>query len=192
MCCARSPPSCRGMRPPATSGRDPRIRRLLSKHWRGGSRRAKDQLTLALSQKRSALRVPTVVRSSRDGESPGNPSSRKLLPTTARMEAMAGRGSERAAEYVLRPSKKGDKKWVVVDTSTGAEVHFGHPDYEDYTTHRDDTRKQLYLKRHAKRENWSDLRSAGAWARHLLWAEPTLDEAIKQMQRRFNIKIRRP
>lgn len=108
------------------------------------------------------------------------------------MEAMAGSGpGARGGPYVLRESKRANKKWVVVDTSTGSEVHFGHRDYEDYTSHKDQERKELYLKRHAKTENWRDLSSAGAWARHLLWSEPSLDEAIKQMERRFKIEIRR-
>ena len=66
-------------------------------------------------------------------------------------------------------------------------VHFGHSAYEDFTTHRDVARKALYLARHRPREDWtlSGLKTAGFWARHLLWSEPTLQASVTALNRKF-------
>lgn len=85
-----------------------------------------------------------------------------------------------------------DKKFVAVfrDNSTGRQktVHFGASGYEDYTTHRDDRRKQLYLERHGRgRENWNDPTTPGALSRWILWNKPTLKASIADFKRRFGL-----
>jgi hypothetical protein len=57
----------------------------------------------------------------------------------------------------------------------------------DYTKHKDPKRKQRYINRHKKRENWNDPRTAGALSRYVLWGEPTLRESIRSYKRRFNL-----
>ena len=59
-------------------------------------------------------------------------------------------------------------------------THFGARGYEDYTMHRDDKRRRLYLARHASREEWgrAGVMTAGWLSRHLLWEKPTLKEAV--------------
>ena len=80
--------------------------------------------------------------------------------------------------------------WRKVKDMTFEEVvDFGHPDYEDYTTHKDPSRKENYLKRHKARETWQDLSTPGAWSRHLLWSEPSIEDAARRMQKRFNVDI---
>ena len=51
--------------------------------------------------------------------------------------------------------------------------------YEDYTTHKDEKRRQNYIKRHSN-EDWSraNLESAGWMSRYILWEKPSLREAI--------------
>jgi hypothetical protein len=68
-------------------------------------------------------------------------------------------------------------------------VHFGAQGYEDYTDHKSDLRKKLYMIRHRKNENWDDIMSAGYWAYHLLWTKPTIEEAIKYIEGRDPVEI---
>lgn len=91
--------------------------------------------------------------------------------------------------FYLKPSTQADKKWMVTDLDNGKEVHFGDPDYEDFTQHQDPRRQSQYLQRHRTTENWRDLTSAGAWSRYLLWNEPNLADSIDTMERLFRIVI---
>ena len=61
-------------------------------------------------------------------------------------------------------------------------IHFGSRGSEDFTTHGDNDRKESYIARHEKRNNWGNtgVRTAGFWAKHLLWSKPTLEESAKQ------------
>ena len=78
---------------------------------------------------------------------------------------------------------------VIVD---GKEIEFGASGYSDFTKHKDEDRKELYLKRHQKRENWdkSGIKTAGFWSRWALWNKDTLDKSLKDVGRRFNVKIK--
>ena len=80
------------------------------------------------------------------------------------------------------------KKWTV-EFLSGAKVNFGDSAYEDYTIHRDPVRKQRYIARHIG-DNLRDLGGAGFWARYLLWNKPTIEEAIKDIQQKFNITVK--
>ena len=59
----------------------------------------------------------------------------------------------------IKPSKRKTKKYVAFFINNDGKkiktVHFGGKGYSDYTKHKDDDRKLLYLKRHKKRENWN-------------------------------------
>ena len=92
--------------------------------------------------------------------------------------------------YILEPSKKKDKKWVIT-TPMGKLVHFGAKGYFDYTQHGDPKRKKDYINRHAAsgKEQWNNPNTAGFWSRWLLWSEPTITEAISNIRKKFNIKI---
>lgn len=68
-------------------------------------------------------------------------------------------------------------------------IHFGSPLHANFTTHRDPKRRDLYIARHAKRENWEDIRTPGFWSRWLLWEEPHLGDAMKSLERK-GIKVR--
>jgi len=71
------------------------------------------------------------------------------------------------------------------------QVHFGDKKYDQYPTHKDKKRRNAYLKRHQKRENWelSGITSAGFWSRWLLWNKPTLEASIRDIERRFGVDI---
>lgn len=97
----------------------------------------------------------------------------------------------------LHKSALPHKKWSVTieDTSrsrTGRTVHFGAAGYEDFTIHKDETRKQRYIARHKRRENWTikGLYTPGFWSRWILWNKPTLRGSIADTNKRFNLRIR--
>ena len=70
-------------------------------------------------------------------------------------------------------------------------ISFGSAGMSDFTKHKDEERKQRYINRHKKNENWSDPKTAGFMSKHLLWNKPTLSESIKDTNNRFkNINIK--
>jgi len=68
-------------------------------------------------------------------------------------------------------------------------IHFGSRGYSDYTQHKDPKRLLLYNKRHSKKENWNDIETAGFWAKALLWNKPTLKASMKDIEKRFKVRI---
>ena len=91
--------------------------------------------------------------------------------------------------YVLLPSNKKNKKWMVITHDGKKTIHFGNSNYEDMTMHGDESRKKLYLNRHRKNENWDNLNTAGCWSRWLLWQHNSLNKSIRDMEKRFKINI---
>ena len=94
--------------------------------------------------------------------------------------------------YILEKSPRSEKKWRIT-TPDGKKVDFGSSGYQDITMHKDSDRKDRYIARHKSRENWekSGLNTAGFWSRWLLWNLPTITSSIKDIDKRFNIKIKR-
>jgi hypothetical protein len=66
-------------------------------------------------------------------------------------------------------------------------VNFGDRRYDNYTIHKNDERKRLYLLRHSKNEDWNNPMSAGSLSRFMLWNKKTLNESIEDYKRRFKI-----
>lgn len=85
----------------------------------------------------------------------------------------------------IRESPK-DKKYKAL-FSNGKVIHFGQRGAEDYTIHKDDERKRLYLLRHKKRENWDNPLTAGALSRWVLWNKPTLRDSIADYKKKFDL-----
>ena len=80
-----------------------------------------------------------------------------------------------ASKYLGKKAKIGlstkkNKKYMVT-TPEGKIVHFGEMGYEDFTKHKNKTRRKNYLTRSRKiRGNWkTDKYSANNLAIHLLW-----------------------
>jgi hypothetical protein len=88
---------------------------------------------------------------------------------------------------VSKSNRKG-KKWQA-KFEDGKSVHFGAEGYLDYTQHGDAKRKELYIQRHQAAEDWNDIRTAGAWSRWLLWNRPTIQESIRDIEKKFKVKI---
>lgn len=87
--------------------------------------------------------------------------------------------------YLYRSSRNGKKLMV---THQGNTIHFGQKGADDMLIHKNEDRKNRYISRH-KWEDWTDLTKAGSWARWILWNLPTLKESIKNMEKKFNIRI---
>jgi len=89
----------------------------------------------------------------------------------------------------LTPAKKRDYKFTAI--INGKEVNFGREPFEDFTDHKDEERKRLYLARHKPVENWTKggLLTPGFWARWLLWNKPSIKESVDDIEDRFNLKI---
>jgi hypothetical protein len=85
-------------------------------------------------------------------------------------------------------STRKDKKYMI--SYNGKTIHFGQKGASDYTIHKDPKRKEAYLNRHRKRENWtkSGANTAGFWARWILWNEPvSIEENMRMVHTKFNI-----
>lgn len=66
-------------------------------------------------------------------------------------------------------------------------VSFGAEGMSDFTKHKDEERKELYLKRHKKNENWENPMTAGSLSRYILWNKPTLKDSIADYKKRFDL-----
>lgn len=89
----------------------------------------------------------------------------------------------------LTPSRLSKYKYLVViqDNQTQHSIHFGSRGYEDFTTHKDEARKQRYLKRHEPRENWNNPLTAGFWSRWILWNLPTVKASLAFTKKQFGL-----
>ena len=95
-------------------------------------------------------------------------------------------------EIIITKSANKNKKF---DARIDGEktVSFGAAGMSDYRIHKDPERKQRYLKRHSKNEDWSDHTTAGFMSKNLLWNKKTLTESIQDTNKRFkniNIKLK--
>lgn len=99
----------------------------------------------------------------------------------------------------VRRSHKKDKKWDAVFVyPDGHEkvVPFGAKKLEsgkwvemsDYTKHKDKTRKQRYLKRHAGMgEHWNQPDTPGALSKWILWNKPSFKASLADFKKRFKL-----
>lgn len=86
----------------------------------------------------------------------------------------------------VKKANDGKHKYIAV-FDDGKEVAFGAVGYSDMTKHGSETRKNRYLDRHRKNENWNDPQSPGALSRWILWNKPSLRDSITDFKRRFDL-----
>ena len=67
-------------------------------------------------------------------------------------------------------------------------IHFGSSLHKDYTIYSKelskedaDKRKQLYIARHSKNEDFNNPLTASFWSRWILWEEPTVSVSLKKV-----------
>ena len=89
-------------------------------------------------------------------------------------------------KYFPYKSDKPDKKYYII-TNDNKKVYFGQASASDFTLHKNEARKNLYINRHKKNENWtkSGINSAGFWSRWLLWNLPSISSSYQDIKNRF-------
>jgi len=76
--------------------------------------------------------------------------------------------------------------------ANGKVVHFGLDGASTYIDEGNKTKRDAYLARHKKRENWNDPFSAGALSRWLLWGDSTsLDTNHNTFMAKFPITYKK-
>ena len=97
-------------------------------------------------------------------------------------------------EVILTKSKKKDKKYdAVIDGKKT--ISFGAKGYPDQTTIKNNEerkeRKDRYITRHKNHENWNDPKTAGFYAKNILWNKPSIRASVEDTNKRFkNIHIK--
>ena len=81
---------------------------------------------------------------------------------------------------LIEKSTRAGKRFMAT-YANGKIVHFGQAGTAStYIDHGDKGKREAYLVRHKKRENWNDPFSAGALSRWLLWGDSTNMETNHQ------------
>ena len=91
-------------------------------------------------------------------------------------------------KYYPYKSEKPNKKYYII-INNNKKVYFGQAGASDFTIHKNEARKQLYINRHKNNENWtkSGIDTAGFWSRWILWHLPTIKQSYQDIKKRFNI-----
>ena len=113
------------------------------------------------------------------------PRSRK----SKRSKKTTSGGKLKLVKIAKSPNKS--KKYRAV-FSDGTHTDFGAKGYQNYggvgsERHLDEKRKQRYIQRHQKRENWKNPKSPGALSRWVLWNKKSLTASISDYKRRFKL-----
>ena len=92
-------------------------------------------------------------------------------------------------EITISKSDKKYKKFkaIVKHDDRKKTVHFGQAGASDMTQHGDEKRKDRYIARHEKNENWtkSGIDTAGFYSKHLLWNKDSFDKSFKDLKKKF-------
>ena len=92
-------------------------------------------------------------------------------------------------EFILKPSTRKNKKYMLVSNKTPS-IHFGGYGMSDYTIHKDPGRKLRYIMRHRKNEEqfWShtkkNLLTPSYLSKWLTWEFPDINDAIKFVEKK--------
>ena len=94
---------------------------------------------------------------------------------------------------ITKSSNKNKKYDAVIDGKQ--KISFGDSNYSDFTKHKDEERKQRYIDRRKKNEDWnmSGVKTAGFYSKHVLWNKPTIQASINDINKRFkglNVKMK--
>lgn len=94
-------------------------------------------------------------------------------------------------KVVIKKSTNSKKKYMAIFYDGDKKIkttHFGSAGMSDFTIHKDPERKQRYLNRHKKRENWDKYMTAGSLSRYILWNKPTFKSSVTDYKKRFKLK----
>ena len=90
--------------------------------------------------------------------------------------------------YVLNKSNRKGKRFII-DMGDHSH-HFGSSVGSTYIDHQDDKKKEAWIARHRGDKNWDSKHSGIYHSRYLLWTKPTLKEAIKDYEKKNNVRIK--
>ena len=101
---------------------------------------------------------------------------------------------EKKTKVVFKRSPKKDKKYMATFELTNGHtksVHFGAAGYQNYggvgkEKHLSKKRKENYIKRHSKNEDFNKPMTAGSLSRWVLWNKDTFSKSVADYKRRFN------
>ena len=87
---------------------------------------------------------------------------------------------------VIRKSSKADKKCEAIIDGRKT-VPFGAKGYSDFTLHKNLERKQRYIQRHQKNEDWSKtgINTPGFYAKHVLWNKDTIQKSVTDLNKKY-------
>ena len=85
---------------------------------------------------------------------------------------------------IITRSKKKDKQ---VDALVGGKktVSFGAAGMSEYTKHKDADREERYIARHKKKEDWSNPKTAGFYAKNVLWNKTSLQASVADINKKY-------
>ena len=89
-------------------------------------------------------------------------------------------------EVIITKSNKPDKKYdAIIDGKKT--ISFGQNGASDFTKHNDNDRKQSYINRHRKNEDWGigGFKTAGFYAKHVLWNKSSVKSSVTDMNKQF-------
>lgn len=97
------------------------------------------------------------------------------------MKSVEIKKSTRTGKKLMAIFYDGDKK---IKT-----IHFGAVGYQHYSDgHKDEARRQRYIDRHRKSEDWENPMTAGTLALYVLWSKPTITAGIADYKKKFGFK----
>ena len=103
--------------------------------------------------------------------------------------------NQNKTEVVLTKSKNSSNKKYDARIDGSKTVSFGQKGASDFAKHKHSDRKEIYIDRHKNNEDHglSGAKTAGFWARHILWKKPTLKASNDDINKRFkglNVKMK--
>ena len=88
-------------------------------------------------------------------------------------------------DVVISKSDNKNKKYKAVIDGKKT-VHFGHSQYEDFTTHNDSKRRDNYIARTSKQDHSKQNIASPAWmSRFISWEKPTLKGAVASANKKY-------
>ena len=86
-------------------------------------------------------------------------------------------------DVTIKRSKKKDKKFDAIIEGMMT-VSFGAKGMSDYTKHKDAERKDRYIARHGKKEDWNNPKTAGFYAKNVLWNKTSLQASVADINKK--------
>lgn len=95
-------------------------------------------------------------------------------------------------DTIILSKSPNPKKKLRVVFPNNKHIDFGARGYTDFIlSGGDEKKKKAYIQRHQKREDWTNtgVETAGWWSRFLLWNANNMEDSIKDVERKLNMKI---